>query len=114
MENAIQFRYYVNRAGRDVFNDWLSHLADSRAHAKIEVRINRMADGNFGDCKSLGQGLCELRIDFGPGYRVYYSMLGRSCVLLICGGDKSGQSRDIDRALGYLDDYKERIRSHET
>jgi putative addiction module killer protein len=83
-------------------------LADARAQAKIAVRIDRLAAGNFGACKSLGRGLFELRIDWGPGYRVYYAMLGTSCVLLLCGGDKRRQSADIGRALEYLKDYKER------
>ena len=79
-----------------------------RAQAKIASRINRIAAGNFGDCKSLRQGVSELRIDWGPGYRVYYAMLGRVCVLLLCGGDKRKQSSDIERALECLKDYKER------
>jgi putative addiction module killer protein len=64
--------------------------------------------GNFGDCKSLRQGLFELRIDWGPGYRVYYAMIGKECVLLLCGGDKRKQAADIEGALEYLKDYKER------
>jgi len=64
--------------------------------------------GNFGDCKSLRLGLYELRIDWGPGYRVYYAMIGKDCVLLLCGGDKREQSSDIERALEFLKDYKER------
>ena len=108
MENAIEIRHYVSRGGKDVFDEWLTDLADARAQAKIASRINRLAVGNFGDCKSLRHGLYELRIDLGPGYRVYYAMLGRACVLLLCGGDKRRQSRDIERALEYLKDYKER------
>jgi putative addiction module killer protein len=108
MENVIEIRHYLDRAGKDVFEEWLTELADARAQAKIATRINRLAAGNFGDCKSLRQGLYELRIDWGPGYRVYYAMLGRVCVLLLCGGDKRKQPRDIDRALQYLKDYKER------
>ena len=108
MENAIEIRHYVTRDGKDVFDEWLTDLADARAQAKIASRINRLAVGNFGDCKSLRHGLYELRIDLGPGYRVYYAMLGRACVLLLCGGDKRRQSRDIERALRYLKDYRER------
>ena len=85
--------------------------ADARAQARIVTRINRLALGNLGDCKRLRQGLCELRIDWGPGYRVCYAMLGRLCFLLLCGGDKRKQSSDIDRALEYLKDYKERTRT---
>ena len=108
MTDAIEIRHYVDRAGKDVFDGWLSKLADARAQAKIAARLNRVAAGNFGDCKSLGQGLYELRIDWGPGYRAYYAMLGKACVLLLCGGDKRKQSADIERALDFLKDYKER------
>jgi putative addiction module killer protein len=108
MENVIEIRHYVSRAGKDVFDDWLTALADARAQAKIASRINRLAAGNFGDCKSLRQGLYELRIDWGPGYRVYYAMLGKVRVLLLCGGDKRKQSRDIERALQFLNDFRGR------
>jgi putative addiction module killer protein len=111
---VIEVRHYVTRNGKDVFDEWLSDLADTRAQAKIATRINRVAAGNFGDCKSLRQGLSELRIDWGPGYRVYYAMLGTVCVLLLCGGDKRKQPSDIDRALEFLKDYKERTGTHET
>jgi putative addiction module killer protein len=105
---VIEVRHYVSRAGKDVFDDWLTHLADARTEAKIASRINRLAAGNFGDCKPLRQGVSELRIDWGPGYRVYYAMIGRECVVLLCGGDKRRQSSEIERALQYLRDYKER------
>lgn len=80
------------------------------AQAKIIIRLDRVAVGNFADCKPLRGDLCELRIDWGPGYRVYYAVLGKSCVLLLTGGDKRKQSSDIERALAYLKDYKERAR----
>jgi putative addiction module killer protein len=108
---VLDVRHYVSRAGKDVFDAWLTQLADARSQAKIATRINRLALGNFGDCKPLRQGLCELRIDWGPGYRVYYAMVGKECVLLLCGGDKRKQSMDIMRALEYLKDYKERART---
>ena len=93
-----------------MFDEWLSELADIRAQAKIAARINRLAAGNFGDCKSLGQGLYELRIDWGPGYRVYYTTIGSASALLLCGGDKRRQSSDVKKAHAYLDDYKIRTR----
>src|SRR6266550_8306104 len=99
MKNAIEIRHYVSRVGKEVFDDWLTGLADARTQAKIASRINRLAAGNFDDCKSLRQGLYELRIDWGPGYRVYYTTIGRECILLLCGGDKRKQSADIERAL---------------
>jgi len=103
---VIEIRHYFTPAGKDVFDDWL--LADARAQAKIATRINRLAAGNFGDCKSLRQGLYELRVDWGPGYRAYYAMIGKACVLLLCGGDKRKQAADIERALEFPRDYKER------
>ena len=108
MNNAVTILHYVDQTGKDVFDEWLSDLADSRAQAKIAARINRIAAGNFGDSKCLGQGIWELRIDWGPGYRVYFARLGRSSVLLLCGGDKRKQSSDIARAAEYLKDYRER------
>jgi putative addiction module killer protein len=107
---VIELRRYVTAGGKDVFGGWLSKLKDVRAQAKIVVRLDRVAAGNFADCKSLRGGLCELRIDWGPGYRVYYVMLGKACVLLLGGGDKGKQSSDIEKALAYLRDYKERTR----
>lgn len=104
----IEVRHYVNRAGRDIFGEWLSNLADLRTREKIAARIDRLAVGNFGDCKPLGQGLWELRIDRGPGYRVYYAVVGRELVLLVSGGDKRRQSTDIELALAHLKDYRER------
>jgi putative addiction module killer protein len=101
-------RARLSRAGKDVFDDWLTRLGDARAQAKIAVRINRLTAGNFGDCQSLRQGLSELRIDWGPGYRVYYAMIGRECVLLLCAGDKRRQAGDIGRALEYREDFKQR------
>lgn len=88
----IEIRHYVTQAGRDVFDEWLSSLGDARTEAKIATRINRLAAGNFGDCKPLGQGLWELRIDFGPGYRVYYAIVGRELVLLVSAGQKRRQA----------------------
>ncbi len=108
MASVIDVRHYVSRAGKDVFDDWLTQLADARAQAKIASRINRLAAGNVGDCKLLRHGVCEFRIDWGPGYRIYYAMIGKERVLLLCGGDKRKQSADIQRALAYLEDYKER------
>lgn len=114
MKDEIEIRHYVSRMGKDLFEDWITQLADPRTQAKVATRIDRLAAGNFGDCKRLRHGLCELRIDWGPGYRVYYAMLGRNRVLLLCGGDKRKQRSDIDRALECMRDYKERTGRHET
>ena len=104
----IEIRHYVSRTGKNVFDSWLTQLGDARAQAKVASRINRLAAGNFGDCKSLQGGLFELRIDWGPGYRVYYSTIAKECVLLLCGGDKRKQQADIERAFTYLKDFKDR------
>jgi putative addiction module killer protein len=80
---VIEVRHYISRTGKDLFDGWLTQLADPRTQAKIASRINRLAAGNFGDSKSLRHGLFELRIDWGPGYRVYYAMTGRDCALLL-------------------------------
>lgn len=110
MIHAFEIHHYISRSGKDVFDDWLSELADTRTEAKIAARINRLTVGNFGDCKALGQGLYELRIDWGPGFRIYYAIIGPSCVLLLCGGDKRTQSVDIVKAHEYLTDYKARTK----
>ena len=92
-----------------MIGDWLAGL-DAHLRARIAARIDRLSLGNFGGCKFLRAGVSELRIDFGPGYRMYYAMSGRTCVLLLCGGDKRKQASDITRAIEYLRDYKERTR----
>jgi putative addiction module killer protein len=104
----MELRRYLTASGRDVFGEWLAGLRDTRTKAKIVARLDRLSAGNFGDCKALRGGLFELRINWGPGYRVYYALVDRVCVLLLCGGDKRKQSSDIKRALEYLKDYRER------
>ena len=88
----------------DVFSKWLSKLRDRKAIARILVRIESLRQGNTGDSKSLGSGLHELRIHFGPGYRIYFTRKAGLVVLLLCGGDKSSQSKDIARARDILSD----------
>ena len=80
------------------FIAWLIALRDVQARARVTKRIDRLAEGNFGDAKSVGDGVSELRFDFGPGYRIYYTMRGDVVVILLCGGDKASQARDIARA----------------
>jgi putative addiction module killer protein len=80
------------------FRDWLARLRDRQAAARIAVRIRRMEFGNPGDVKQLGGGLAEMKIDYGPGYRLYFVKRGASTVILLCGGDKGSQRHDIDRA----------------
>ena len=82
----------------DVFDLWLRTLRDLRGAARIQARLDRFVMGNPGDIKSVGDGVFEMRIDYGPGYRVYYTRQGVLVVLLLCGGDKSTQTKDIARA----------------
>ena len=103
---APEIEILLFRRGRSrPFSDWLSSLRDSRAVAIVRARLNRIRLGNFGDCKSVGSGVEELRIDVGPGYRVYYGRQGYWIVVLLCGGDKRTQARDIPRAQKYWKEY---------
>lgn len=83
----------------EIFAKWLDGLHDIRARARIQARIERLAAGNPGDVKAVGEGVSELRIDYGPGYRVYYKKHGQKVVILLAGGDKSTQAKDIKTAL---------------
>jgi putative addiction module killer protein len=89
-------------------SDWLYSLRDQRAKAKIRARLDRVENGNLGDCKSLGEGVFELRIDYGPGYRIYFGQEGITIIILLCGGDKSTQEQDIGKAQEYWKDYRSR------
>ena len=91
----------------DVFVSWLDSLADRRGRAKILARLDRVAEGNLGDTKPVGQGVAELRIPLGPGYRVYYTKRRNIVVILLLGGDKSSQEKDIKRAIQMSQDLKE-------
>ena len=82
----------------DEFDTWLTALRDQRAIAKIVNRIERLAQGNPGDVKPVGEGVSEMRIAHGPGYRIYFKQTGKQIILLLCGGDKSSQDKDISRA----------------
>ena len=94
------------RKGRSTpFSDWLHSLRDAQAAGIVRARLNRIRLGNFGDCKSVGGGVEELRIDFGPGYRVYYGREGSFVVILLCGGDKRSQARDILTAQNHWKEY---------
>ena len=90
----------------EIIDDWLRGLRDLQGRARIDMRIRRLADGNPGDVRPVGKGASELRIDIGPGYRVYYATRGEELILLLAGGDKSTQARDIKTALALWDDWK--------
>ena len=88
------------------FAKWLDGLDDVRARARILVRVERLATGNAGDIRPVGEGVSELRIDYGPGYRVYYLLDGDRLILLLCGGDKSSQGKDIETAQRLADEWR--------
>jgi putative addiction module killer protein len=89
------------------FSDWLASLRDKQAVARIVTRVTRLRLGNSGDCKSVGEGVFELRFAFGPGYRAYFAYRGEQLILLLAGGDKSTQARDIAKAKNLLLQWKE-------
>ena len=104
----LEIRIYADEAGRAPFDDWLKALKDAQGRARTRARLLRLQAGNFGDCKPLRDGVQELRIDHGPGYRVYLSRQGTVLVLLLCGSDKADQDRAIRQAIEYLNDWEQR------
>lgn len=105
-----ELRTYETADGKRPFDQWLDRLKDKTTVARVAARLNRVALGNFGDAKSVGDGVSELRLDFGSGYRVYFAQDGDTVILLLCGGDKSSQDKDIRTAKSYFDDYRRRGR----
>ena len=105
----IDVRLYLDNRNKSPYLEWLEDLKDIKARAKIKVRIDRLRMGNLGDHRSVGNGVLELKIDFGPGYRIYFGRDGSDLVLLLCGGNKSTQARDIVEAKKYWLDYQEYI-----
>ena len=99
---------YQTADGKIPFREWLANLNDVMTSARIDARLLRLSGGLFGDCKPIDQGVWELRVDHGPGYRVYYALSGRRVVLLLMGGSKRTQNADIKTALEDLKDFKER------
>ena len=107
-ETTYCLEYYADEKGKEPFRDWLYGLRDRAAFARITVRLDRVELGNFGLCKSFGNGVFELKIDYGPGYRVYCAISGKTVVLLLLGGDKSTQVKDIETAKSYWASHRER------
>lgn len=105
-----QVEDYRTADGRLPLKEWLFTLADRQAKARVLTRLQRMSAGNFGDCKPIQDGVWELRIDYGPGYRVYYGQAGDRLLLLLIGGDKRKQQADIAKAVNYWQDWKRRTR----
>jgi len=99
---------YQTEDGLSPFGKWLEELRDRKTVAKVRTKLNRFRLGNLGDHKGVGEGVMEARIDYGPGYRIYFHIKGKQVILLLCGGDKDSQGRDISTAKAYLIDYRSR------
>lgn len=106
----MQIVHYVSASDVDVYQEWLDGIRDRTTRVRITRRVDRIKGGNFGDHEPCRDGVYELKLDFGPGYRVYYSKVGETVVLLLAGGDKSSQDKDIDKAVANLQDYKRRTK----
>jgi putative addiction module killer protein len=104
----IEVLRYQRDDGREPFTEWLNAVRDKVAQARIRVRLRQVQAGNFGDCEPVGEGVIELRVHVGAGYRVYCGRHGKAVVLLLCGGDKSSQAADIKRAKELWSEWKRR------
>lgn len=104
-----QVKLYVTQDGRTPYVSWIRRL-DERTKNRIDARVTRLALGDFGKYRSVGNGVVELKLNFGPGYRVYLGQEGSSVIILLCGGDKSTQQADINKAHKYWKDYQTRAK----
>jgi len=104
----FMIRHYRLANGRLPFRDWLMRLSDRQARVAVLRRIDRVAEGSFGEHRFVRDGVWEFKIDVGPGYRVYYAMEGKAVILLLSGGSKRTQRQDVDRAVGYWKEYRSR------
>lgn len=108
----IDIEIYETANGKRPLEEWIEDLGEWHTQAKIWTRIDRLKMGNFGDCKTLQDGVCELRIHYGPGIRIYYGKIGTKLILLLCGGDKGSQEKDIAKAKGYFKEFQEKSKKH--
>lgn len=108
MVQPREIRRYITDDGRIPFADWIDSLRDRKAQIIIRKRLDRISQGNLGDYRFVGEGVCEFKINYGPGYRVYFGQIGSTILLLLIGGDKSTQERDIRQAIEYWKDYRRR------
>jgi putative addiction module killer protein len=108
---SFELRFYITADGKDAFRVWFDNLRDRQAQLRIQVRLDRLERGLFGDVKPCGEGVSELRIDWGPGYRVYFAREGLQIILLLMGGDKRTQDADIKQAKEHWHDYQKRVKA---
>jgi putative addiction module killer protein len=106
----FELEYYLSATGKIPFKEWLEGLRDVSARANIRVRLDRVRLGNLGKNRAVGEGVRELKVDYGPGYRIYFAQEGTNIILLLLGGDKSSQEEDIETAKEYWNDHKRRKR----
>lgn len=103
-----EIRHFLTESGTDVFSQWLEELDDPKTRSRIEIRLLRVERGILGDVEYLRDGVSEFKLDFGPGYRIYFGKEGRRIIILLCAGDKSTQKKDINRAIDYWKEYQAR------
>ena len=108
-----EIRRYIRPDGRIPFLEWYYAQRDGKAQVKVDARLERVSLGNLGDYKPVGDGVYELRINYGPGYRIYFRQIGATIVLLLCSGDKSTQEQDIRKAKEYSADYERNENAYE-
>jgi putative addiction module killer protein len=106
----FELEYYLSATGKIPFKEWLEGLRDVSARANIRVRLDRVRLGNLGNNRAVGEGVRELKVDYGPGYRIYFAQECTNIILLLLGGDKSSQEEDIETAKEYWNDHKRRKR----
>ena len=109
----MEIVHYTTENGTDLYQQWVAALRDNRARIAVLRRVDRMALGNFGDHKPCRDGVSELRINYGPGYRVYYFQYRQTLVVLLAGGDKRTQDADINKAIAYRADFLRRMKNQE-
>ena len=107
-EEEWELIYYTTESGKIPFREWFQGLSDFKAQAVIDSRLIRLRLGNFGKCEPVSAGIFELKIDYGPGYRVYFGRIPGKMILLLCGGDKSTQAKDIHSAYFYWQHYRKK------
>lgn len=101
----MNLKIYRDRYGFSFFEEWLNHLTDKASKARILARLSRIEEGNLGDYKFIGKGIWEFRLNFGPGYRIYFTKESQALIILFVGGNKNSQKRDIEKAAILLKDY---------
>jgi putative addiction module killer protein len=106
----FELEYYISEKGKIPFKEWLERLRDVSARAKIRIRLDRVRLGNLGSNRAVGEGVRELKVDYVPGYRIYFAQEGSHVIILLLGGDKSNQEKDIEAAKEYWNNHKRRKR----